>query len=148
MAMKRLATLDSLRLPLGDEVYEIPPVDADLGLFLTEFSATLASVKSAQDDGDTEYNIAPEQIERLKRMSETFNEGDTLERMLGPGTYDSLKADGVPWATIQIVAHTVMIWTVSGEAQAEEFWNTGGRPPKGRAPQDRKPKKKTSSRRG
>lgn len=136
MAFKRLATLAPLKLPVGDHVYEIAPVDADLGLFLTEFSATIASAK-AQEEETGAATVPAEQQERLAEMAQTLKGVDTLERMLGADNLAAMKADGLAWSTIQLVAQTVMTWTVSGLEEAEHFWNTGGRP-KAKKPQDRK----------
>lgn len=143
MAFKRLATLEPLKLPIGDHEYSIPPVDADLGLFLTEFSATLASAK-AEEEASGRAAVHPAQAERLQRMAEQFKGEDTLARMLGPENLQAMRDNNVPWSTIQLVAHTVMTWTVSGLEEAEEYWNSGGRPkaPANRAQRRQKAKAK------
>ncbi|WP_293782607.1 hypothetical protein [uncultured Aeromicrobium sp.] len=127
MAFKRLATLEPLKLPIGDRIYEIEPVDADLGLFLTEFSAAMAAARVEQEATGS-ATVHPAQAERLQQMSQQLQGEDTLARMLGADTLAQMRADGVPWKTIQLVAHTVMTWTVSGLEEAEVFWNSGGRP--------------------
>lgn len=139
MAFERKATLAGLTLPIGDHEYVIPPVDADLGLFLTELTATIAAAEASPDE-----RISPEQAARLKAMAEPLQDADSIKRLLSEGVYDAMRDNGVPWSQIQLAAATAMIWTVNGEQAAEDHWNRGGRPaPK--APTDRKPAKKTTS---
>lgn len=132
MAFQRLATIAPLVLPIGDKTYTFKPVDADLGLFLTELSGGMAAANEGAE-------ISPEQTARLQDMAAPLGQEDTLARMLGAETLAELKADGHPWPVIQLVAATVMVWTVSGLEAAEEHWNSGGG--RGKAPRDRKPKK-------
>lgn len=141
MALKprRLATLKPLPIPIDDEVYEIPPVDADLGLFLTEFSATLASAQ-AEEQENGKATVPLEQAERLQELAAQLNGGDTLARMLGDDNLERMRANRVPWETIQLAAQTVMTWTVAGVEAAEQYWNTGGNP-KAKRPRDRQAKK-------
>lgn len=137
MAFERKATLAGLTLPIEDHEYTIPPVDADLGLFLTELTATIAAAEASPDD-----RISPEQAARLVEMAKPLQDADSIARLLSPEVLEQMKTDGVPWQRIQLAASTVMIWTVNGETAAEQHWNAGGRTvPK--APTDRRPKKAT-----
>jgi len=142
MAFQRKATLAGLTLPIEDHEYTIPPVDADLGLFLTELSATMIAAEEATDRGE-ELVVAPEQAERLRAMAEPLQNADGITRLISADVFDQMRANGVPWTMIQLAASTAMIWTVNGLEAAEKHWNRGGRPaPK--APTDRA-KKKTSA---
>lgn len=135
MAFERKATLAGLTLPIGDHEYTIPPVDADLGLFLTELTATIAAHEANPD-----APLSEAQATRLIDMSKPLQDADSIARLLSPAVLDQMKADGVPWSRIQFVASTVMIWTINGLDAAEDHWNRDGRPaPK--APTDRKAKK-------
>lgn len=132
MALKqKFTTADTLTLPINDKTYVVEAVDADMGLLLTELSEAGAAAESGHKLSDAE-------IERLSDLTKQVNmRGESgLRRVLGPA-YDEMRADGVPWNTIQLAAGTVVTWTVTDKRQAEVFWNSGGKPPKGRKPQDR-----------
>lgn len=144
MAFQRKATLAGLTLPIEDHDYVIPPVDADLGLFLTELSATMIASEEAQSRGE-QVVMTPEQAERLQEMAKPLQNADGITRLLSPEVFEQMRANDVPWPRIQLAAATAMVWTVSGLEAAEKHWNSGGRrAPK--APTDR-PKKKTATKR-
>lgn len=138
MAFKRLSQHDTLTLPIGDKDYTFEPVDADLGLFLHELSNLMAMQKAAEESGE-KVTIPQEQADRLKSMSEQMRGEDTLARMLGADQLEQLRADNVPWRTIQLVSGTILYWTTRGKDAAEEYWNHRGNVPKARKrPQDHK----------
>lgn len=138
----RLATLKPFDIPIDGHTYIIKPVDADIGLFLTELFATLASAQASESAGE-KAEITTEQAERLKGMMSDLNDGDTLARLIGPDNLAHLrKNQSTP--VVELVIWTVIYWTVQGREAGELFWNTGGHP-KAKKPTDRKkPTKKAT----
>lgn len=122
----RLATLKPFDIPIDGETYSIRPVDADIGLFLQELFATLASAQAAEDAG-IDSTISEEHAERLRSMMAELNDDATLDRMIGAENLKRLRStQSTP--VVELVIWTVIYWTVSGREAGEEFWNTGGHP--------------------
>lgn len=138
----RFATLKPFELKIDDHVYVIKPVDADVGLFLTELFATISAGKAAQAAG-VDFEVAEGQALRLQEMMAELNDDDLLARMLGADNLTHMRRTQSS-AVVTLVVQTVIYWTVSGREAGEAFWNTGGHP-KAKTPADRKPKKKAAT---
>lgn len=119
---------DGHRLPIMGKTYHVPHVKASTGLQFAAFtSAAIAAVQSQETGEKITISAADQEI-----LSDE-QEADLYKDALTPEVHAEMEADGVPFEHIRIAAMYVLIHAVMGEAQAAEFWATGG---KGR-PQDR-----------
>jgi hypothetical protein len=119
---------DAITLPINGQKYTIAAVDADLGLFLTELSTIVTAVESGAKPSEAQIDSLKSMVEKLDLNSE-----EGIRRTLGPA-FDQMRADGVPWAKIQLAVSTVVTWTVADKKTAIQVWN--GMPPKALVPQD------------
>lgn len=122
----------SMRLPIGGKVYEIPPVDAETGLLLQKIAgiSILAQGKGHREPTDDELESL-----QLDDAGEKLH----MSKVLG-SAYDEMVADGVDWERMKFVLQTATIRALGDNAAAEQFWNSGGAVrPKVKAPADRKP---------
>lgn len=141
MSFKKIeAYLDpTLKLPVGDKVYEIQPVDADTGLWVERIMALSVDARRAQQGGP-KVEISPEEASQLEAPGGGGRR--TLFEVVLGDTLDELRADKVSHDLVKLIGATVLIWIASGVDEAEAYWNSEGRPGKApKKPADRKPKK-------
>lgn len=131
MAFKDLgdwAQLAGLRLPIGGRVYELPPIDAELG----------PRVQALIDYGiDIAFGNDPDGEEVLSDVAER----DLYKEVLG-AAYDAMQADRVPWPALKHAAMTSIIDATRSREEAELYWERLGKPepanPPVKKPADRK----------
>jgi hypothetical protein len=125
---------DSLKLPIGDKVYEIQPVDAETGLWVERIMAVAVDAQRAQAGGP-EVVISPDEAADLEPPG--GGRRTVFEVILGD-TLDELRADKVSHTALKLINATVLIWISAGVEQAEQYWATAGRPGKApKKPRDR-----------
>ena len=131
MAFKDLAEVldDTLRIPLNGKEYVIHGVTAESGLWfqaIVEVGKVQAdAIRKAEEAGEA----APQEIDvpaDIERVIEAAHGRDLQREALGD-TLDELIADGVSQVRINHLAQTVVLWTVAGRPQAEEYFNSGGK---------------------
>lgn len=105
-----------LRLPIGGKKYQIPPIDAETGLYCQ----ALVDAGLAEAQGSTPSEADTAKLDDLA-------ERDLYRDLLGPA-YDQMIRDGVSWPALQHAAQTALIHFTAGEEAAEEFWLSGGKP--------------------
>lgn len=128
--LKDLSTIlgEGHRLPILGKEYLVPHVRASTGLQFAAFtSAAIAAVQAEETGKEVQISAADQEI-----LSDE-QEADLYRDALTPAVYDEMEQDGVPFEHLRIAAMYVLIHAVMGEAQAAEYWATGG---KGR-PQNR-----------
>lgn len=108
---------DTLALPVAGKVYTIRPVSGAFGLRLERMMAEGEAAAHGEADEDA--------------IREAFDgmDDEVFNRELLGDVYRELLDDGVPYRTLKIVSSTAMIWNLSGEDAAVEFWNAGGKAP-------------------
>ncbi len=119
---------EPLILPIGGKKYTVPPVDAVSGVRLSE---TLFAAQTDTSNPDVEDDT----------------ELDIYKQTLG-AAYDEMIADNVPFPALMRAGKTAMYDFIAGREVAERYWNTGSikaGEPAGKVPQDRKPKKTSTS---
>lgn len=116
-----------LELTVRGKVYTVPLPSAALGLWCRRMAQSAGEVTAATSD--EELRAAGERaVARAKTLPPLPGEDLTFEeRMLGD-TYAEMLADEVPDPYVLFCAQTVYIWIIGGEAAAEKFWTSGGRP--------------------
>ena len=131
MAFKDLADVldDTLRIPLSGKEYVIHGVTAETGLWFQAIveagKAQADAIRKAKEDGTD----APQEISLpgdIERVLEAARGRDMQREALGD-ILDELTADGVSQVRINHLAQTVLMWTVLGREQAEEYFNSGGK---------------------
>lgn len=131
MAFKDLAEVldDTLRIPLNGKDYVIHGVTAETGLWFQAIVEAGKAQADAQRKAKEAGKDAPEQIDLpadIERVLEAAKGRDLQREALGD-TLDELTADGVSQVRINHLAQTVLMWTVLGRDQAEEYFNSGGK---------------------
>lgn len=131
MAFKDLAEVldDTLRIPVSGKEYVIHGVTAETGLWfqaIVEVGKVQAdAIRKAEEAGEA----APQEVDvpaDIERVLEAAHGRDLQREALGD-TLDELIADGVSQVRINHLAQTVVLWTVAGRPQAEEYFNSGGK---------------------
>ena len=125
MALKDLRkTLDAThKLPIGNKIYEVKPISADVGLRFQGLTEVVArSAKSAQDN--IEYSPTKEDEILLDDVAEL----DLFRDALGE-TWIEMTDDGVSFEELKMCALYVIFHAVMSPEHAEEFWNSGGKAP-------------------
>ncbi|MDN5686465.1 MAG: hypothetical protein L0G94_07240 [Brachybacterium sp.] len=97
--------------------YSIPPVDAKTGLRIERI---MSAADRAQRGADTEKDE--------KQVLSDADEMDLYPDVLGP-VYDELLDDGVSFIRLRLAATAAMLWTISGDDVAHEYWEAGGKAP-------------------
>ncbi|MCQ1951621.1 hypothetical protein NNX28_17015 [Arthrobacter sp. zg-Y859] len=131
MAFKDLAEVldDTLRIPLNGKEYVIHGVTAESGLWFQAIVEAGKAQADAQRKAKETGTDAPEEIELpadVERVLEAGRNRDLQREALGDAL-DELISDGVSQVRINHLAQTVVLWTVAGRDQAEEYFNSGGK---------------------
>ncbi|MFT4189864.1 MAG: hypothetical protein QM621_14975 [Aeromicrobium sp.] len=122
-----------LVLPIRGKEYRIAPVDTETGLWLHDMQQIAARTEAGEEITDDDLACL--------RLDDT-QERNYYQRVLG-AAYEEMLADDVGWEALKFAAQTVSVWVMASKAEAVEFWNTGGKRPKGnRAARRKKGKKK------
>lgn len=130
--MKRFADLDEylsgeaepgLLLPIGGRNYVISPPDGLTGLWCERVIAVAGKLRGAETADDVE--AAAQAVDELPDVP--GGAATLAERVLGPAHAEML-AGGVDHVRIRIAAMTALLWIVSGEDAAQQYWEAGGRP--------------------
>lgn len=131
MAFKDLAEVldDTLRIPLSGKEYVIHGVTAETGLWFQAIVEAGKAQADAQRKAAETGTAVPAEIELpadIERVLEAGRGRDLQREALGD-TLDELTSDGVSQVRINHLAQTVLMWTVLGREQAEEYFNSGGK---------------------
>lgn len=118
MAFKDLGewATEGLALPINGKLYQLPPVDAELGPQLQSMFAVGIAVATGSQAGDKDTEVLSDLAEQ-----------DLYQRVLGDA-YAQMIKDGIKWAAIKLAAMTSMIDATFGREMAEQYWESKGKP--------------------
>lgn len=142
----------SIALPVRGRIYviESPPVDIGHSIVSTTVMAGRLN-----DLGSALQSLAPDDPDRPKLESQIRElaeglevpdnlQGDYLRSVLG-AAYDEMIENKEPFELVKLAASTVSVWVINGREAAEDFWNSGGRPPRPRKALGDRRRKKTGT---
>lgn len=135
-----------LTLTVRGKEYTLPLPSGELGLWCRRIAQVAGEVGAAS----TEEELLEAGARARARADELppLPGADKLsfeQLLLGVELHALMLADAVPDPYIEFCARTAYIWVVGGEASAERFWTSGGRP-EARGPanrQERRARRKT-----
>lgn len=118
-----------LTVTVRQREYVFPLPSGELGLWCRR----IAQVAGEVSDASTEEELREASERARARVDELppLPGADKLsfeQIMLGVSLHTQMLTDAVPDPYILFCAHTAYIWVVGGEAAAERFWTSGGRP--------------------
>jgi len=115
VAFEKLGELldSTLKLPIGDKLYTVPPPSGRTGL---RVQAIMQAAAVAADGGEVDTVLLADAAER-----------DMYADVLG-AAHAEMVTDDVDWPMIKHSAVTAMVWIVQDKAAAERYWNSGGDP--------------------
>lgn len=103
---------DTLKLPIGDQVYTIHSPDAQTGLKVSQLFALAAAAAHGNE-------VTPGQVSAL-----SFNddeEKDFMEQVFTTELHERLMRE-LNWSQVQHVFQTSLVWIAYGEDAALQFW--------------------------
>lgn len=118
-----------LTLTVRRHEYVLPLPSGELGLWCRRIAQVAGEVSDASTD--EELRAASERARERVDTLPPLPGADKLsfeQIMLGVDLHAQMLADGVEDPYIEFCARTAYIWIVSGEASAERYWTSGGRP--------------------
>ncbi|OKI47236.1 DUF7426 family protein [Micromonospora sp. CB01531] len=129
-----------LELTVKGKEYRVPLPSAELGLWCRTMMAASELDDTATGD---QLQATAEQVSKLPPLP---GNRTMPEHLLGP-VYRQMMTDGVEDPYIEFCAMTVFFWIVGGEAMAERYWRSGGRP-EARGPDNRASRRANAQRTG
>lgn len=110
---------------LGKE-YTLPLPSAELAMWCRAAIAVGSDLSEASSDDDI-ADAAKRAAERVKELPELEGETPLHLRLMGH-VHQQMVDDRVPDPYIQFCLMTAYLWVAAGEAVAERYWTSGGRP--------------------
>jgi hypothetical protein len=111
-----------LTLTVRGKEYVLPLPSAELGLWCRRVAEAAGAVNAADSPKEMEAAVA-----RVHALPDLPGDLTLPERTLG-AAYGQMVADGVPDPYLTFCGNTAYVWIIGGEAAAEAYWTSGGRP--------------------